>query len=133
MNIMLVSVTERTREIGIRKAVGAKRQHIMLQFLCESCILSVLGGLIGLVLSAAVVSAYNTAAGSSAAINWGIGMAAIAFCAVICLAVIRPQRHRVCSQLTRCILRKPVNKDRQKGRRIMIDFRLPFLFCRFSK
>ena len=83
MNIMLVSVTERTREIGIRKAVGAKRQHIMLQFLCESCILSVLGGLIGLVLSAAVVSAYNTAAGSSAAINWGIGMAAIAFCAVI--------------------------------------------------
>ena len=83
MNIMLVSVTERTREIGIRKAVGAKRQHIMLQFLCESCILSVLGGLIGLVLSAAVVSVYNIAAGSSASINWSIGMAAIVFCAMI--------------------------------------------------
>jgi putative ABC transport system permease protein len=83
MNIMLVSVTERTREIGIRKAVGAKRQHIMLQFLCESCILSVLGGLIGLILSAAVVSIYNVVAGSSETINWSIGLAAIAFCAVI--------------------------------------------------
>ena len=83
MNIMLVSVTERTRERSASViAVDAKRQHIMPYF-CESRILSVLGGLIGLVLSAAVVSAYNTAAGSSAAINWGIGMAAIAFCAVI--------------------------------------------------
>ena len=83
MNIMLVSVTERTREIGIRKAVGAKRKHILLQFLCESCILSILGGLIGLLLSFAAVSFYNAAAGSSASMNWGIGLAAIAFCAVI--------------------------------------------------
>ena len=83
MNIMLVSVTERTKEIGIRKAVGAKRQHIMLQFLCESCILSVLGGLVGFVFSVIVISIYNTIAGSSATMNWSIGMAAIAFCAVI--------------------------------------------------
>ncbi len=86
MNIMLVSVTERTREIGIRKAVGAKRKHIMFQFLCEACVLSVLGGLIGLLLSFAGVEIYGIVVGTSYAMNWAIGGAAIGFCAIIGVA-----------------------------------------------
>jgi len=58
MNIMLVTVSERTREIGIRKSIGAKRRHILAQFLTESVVISVCGGLLGLLVGIAVALAW---------------------------------------------------------------------------
>ncbi len=74
MNVMLVAVTERTREVGLRKALGARRQDILMQFLTESITLSLLGGVIGVLLGfgiAATISAFTPV--PSAIEPWSVG------------------------------------------------------------
>jgi putative ABC transport system permease protein len=76
MNIMFVTVTERTREIGIRKAIGATKRSILFQFLCESSAIGLLGGVIGIVIATGLTAVINAVL-MPATVSWPIVVVAV--------------------------------------------------------
>ncbi|MFE4239340.1 ABC transporter permease [Peribacillus butanolivorans] len=79
MNIMLVSVSERTKEIGIRKAIGANRKSILLQFLIEAVVLSCLGGLLGVGIGLGIAKLVSVVSSLTISYSWSVTMMAFLF------------------------------------------------------
>jgi putative ABC transport system permease protein len=87
MNIMLTTVSERTHEIGLRKALGALRQDIMMQFLVESMVLSLLGGIIGVALGAGIASLMGSIQISGTTIQPAVGLDSVLLATLFSMAV----------------------------------------------
>jgi putative ABC transport system permease protein len=83
MNIMLVSVTERTAEIGLKKAIGAPKRTIMNQFLTEAVVLTATGGVLGVATGLALAELISRLTGAPVAVNWGAVLLAVGFSMVI--------------------------------------------------